>query len=257
MDRTQLQQRLQAGLIHLAASALVATVVTALIFLIWYPPPLAAAQGVSRLLLVLIGVDVALGPLTTTIIFDRGKKSLKFDLSVVVLLQLAALLYGLASIYGGRPALIVFNQDRFDAVPASMMDPGSLELAKQQGKPGLPWLRPRVVAALIPTDADELRALMLSSSMGGADLPELAQYHVSYAEAAAAVIRKCRPLSELRSVNPMEETEWQAVLDSLPLPEAEMAYLPLKAKVKDGAVIVNRQTAEVIRILDLQPRWSR
>jgi len=256
MMRLNLKERLRAGLVHLLASSLVAAAVAALIFLAWYPTPLAEAQGVSRLLLLLIAIDVTIGPLVTTLVYDRRKKSLKFDLAVVVLLQLGFLLYGLHAIHGGRPALIVFNVDRFDAVPASMMDPGGLELARQQGKPGLPWLRPRIVAALVPADLQERNALTLSSGMGGADLPELAQYHVPYAEVAAAVLPRVRPLSELRSVNPIDDSEWQSLLDSLPLPEPAMGYLPLKAKVRDGAVIVNRQNAEVIRILLLQPKWK-
>ncbi len=40
-----LKQRLQAGLVHLSASCLVAA--AALILLVWYPAPLADAQGVS------------------------------------------------------------------------------------------------------------------------------------------------------------------------------------------------------------------
>ena len=40
----------------------------AVIFLLWYPGALAGAQGVSRLVLIMIGVDVVIGPLITLIV---------------------------------------------------------------------------------------------------------------------------------------------------------------------------------------------
>lgn len=257
MNKTRLKQRLQAGLVHLCASILIAGAAAALIFFAWYPSPLAEAQGVSRLLLVLIGVDVAIGPLITVIVFDRRKKSLKYDLATVVALQLGALVYGLHSIYEGRPALIVFNVDRFDAVAAGSLELTGLKKAKEEGKPGLPWLRPRIVGARIPADPAERHLLMLSSAQGGADLPELAQYHVPYSEITAEVQATARPLSELKEVNDLDESRWQALLQSLSSPQTDLAYLPLKAKVRDCVVIVNRRNAEVIRILPLQPKWRR
>lgn len=256
MDATPLNERFRAGLVHLGLSALVASVVTALIFLAWYPAPLDKLQGVSYLLMVVIGVDVTLGPLLTTILFDRRKgKWLFLDLGIVAALQLSALVYGVHSLYGGRPALIVFNIDRFDAVSASAMNEEGLELARQQGKPPLPRLKPRVVAALMPDSVEERNKIMFAATQGGADLPELAQYHVPYEQATDIVLRKARPLAELRAVNEMDEGDWQEMLHSLPQPEAELGYLPLKAKSLDGVAIVDRKTAAVVRILPLQPKW--
>ena len=48
------------------------------------------------LILLMIGVDVVIGPLLTLIVFDPKKKHLKFDLVVIAALQLAALAYGSA-----------------------------------------------------------------------------------------------------------------------------------------------------------------
>ena len=257
MNIDSLKQRLWAGLIHLVASLLVAAAVAALIFLVWYPAPLAETQGVSRLLLILIAVDVTIGPLITTLVFDRRKKSLKLDLAIVVVLQIGFLLYGLHSIYGGRPALIVFNVDRFDVVPAGSMDMEGLRIAREQGKPGLPWMRPRIVGALLPADPQERNELMFSSGQGGSDLPQLAQYHVPYEEVRTQVLGKMQDVAELKDLNQLDEPAWQALLQSLPLPEAGLAYLPLRGKVRDGVVVVNRKTGEVLRILLLEPRWHR
>ena len=50
-----------------------------------------------------IGVAVVIGSLITLVIFDLKKKALKFDLSVIAALQLAALAYGCHVRFESRP----------------------------------------------------------------------------------------------------------------------------------------------------------
>ena len=88
--------RWQASALHLALSAAIAVLVVTLMLLVWYPQQYFTAMGGDTLILILIGVDVVVGPLITLIIFDPKKKGLRFDLAVIAALQLAALAYGAA-----------------------------------------------------------------------------------------------------------------------------------------------------------------
>lgn len=108
--------RIKAFLIHLAISIVVALAAMALVFGLWYPSPLHAALGVTGIFLLLLAVDVVLGPCLTLVVFKPGKKTLVFDLAVIVVLQAAALVYGLYTVAEGRPAWLVFAHDRFDVV---------------------------------------------------------------------------------------------------------------------------------------------
>ena len=94
MLRLESLNRWKAAAIHLSLSALIAATVVTVMLLVWYPPPHFHAMGGEGLLKVLVGVDVTLGPLLTLIIFNPKKKSLRFDLSVIAALQVAALAYG-------------------------------------------------------------------------------------------------------------------------------------------------------------------
>jgi len=60
-------------------------------------------------------VDVILGPLITLTVFNRSKprSELVRDLTVVGLIQLAALGYGLWTVFVARPVHLVFEYDRF------------------------------------------------------------------------------------------------------------------------------------------------
>ncbi len=74
--------RWKAAGIHLSISILIGLVVGALLFGVWYPPPFFHAAGADMLVLLLVGVDVVLGPLLTLIVFKSGKRGLKFDLAL-------------------------------------------------------------------------------------------------------------------------------------------------------------------------------
>jgi len=257
ISRTSLIARIQAGLIHLCISCVVALGAAALVFLVWYPAPLSTVQGVSRLVLILISVDVIIGPLITTIVFDRSKKSLPFDLGVVATLQLVALLYGLHAIFIARPALLVYNIDRFDVVPALDVDQNSLAAALQKGGTPLSWWGPEIVAARLPKETSARNKILFSAVRGGADLPQLPEWHVPYASESAAVRARLRPLAELRKVNKMSAQGWKEFTHTLPLPESELGYLPLSAKVRDGSVIIRRNDGEIVRIVLLEPYWPQ
>lgn len=103
-----MKDRLIASAIHLLISLVVALLILALLFLLWFPSPLmslGAVQGVQLILL----VDLVIGPLLTLLVFKKGKASLLFDMSVIVALQLGALTYGLVTVYGQTPSHLVLT----------------------------------------------------------------------------------------------------------------------------------------------------
>jgi hypothetical protein len=105
-----MKDRLIASGIHLGISLLVAVFILLLLFLVWFPSPLmglGAVQGVQLILL----VDLAIGPLLTLVVFRRGKPSLVMDLSIIVVLQVAALTYGLITVYSQTPSFLVLTYE--------------------------------------------------------------------------------------------------------------------------------------------------
>ena len=105
--RLNLKERAMAFVVHFSASVVVGLATFGLIWLVWYPPPLLQTQGILDIYALLLMVDVVAGPTLTFLIFNKAKKSLKFDLAVIVVLQLSALVYGLNTVYQGRPVFFV------------------------------------------------------------------------------------------------------------------------------------------------------
>ena len=61
-------------------------------------------------------IDIVAGPLLTLIVYNRAKPELKRDVSVVGLLQLAFLGYGLHTAWVSRPIFLVGAVDRFTLI---------------------------------------------------------------------------------------------------------------------------------------------
>lgn len=112
------RDRLQASGIHLCISACVALLVAILVIAVWYSFPHHEVSGGHELFLLVVGLDLVLGPLITFAVFGRKKPwtELRRDLAVVALLQLAALFCGLWTVFVARPMQMNFELDRFRVV---------------------------------------------------------------------------------------------------------------------------------------------
>ena len=103
MLNSSLKFRLKAFAYHLGISVFIALVSLYIVFMVWHPAPLAKAVGVTYIFIMMLAIDAVLGPLLTLIIAKKDKKSLKFDLSVIIALQVAAFSYGIYNIAISRP----------------------------------------------------------------------------------------------------------------------------------------------------------
>lgn len=241
--------RFKALLVHLFGSMLLACSALAVIYWLWYPTPLAAAVGVSSIVLLLLAVDVVLGPILTFAVYQPGKKSLRFDLLVIVVIQLVAFVYGMSAIAQGRPAWLVFNADRFDVVQASDLDTRYLSDAMPEFRDP-PWSGPAWVASANPEDVEKRNQLVMESALGGSDLPQRVDLYRPLAQEAENIRARAKPLSDLELFNSPE-----AVADAVDAwPKAD-AWLPAMARSQPMVVLVERGAARPLAIIDLRP-WE-
>ncbi len=141
------KERLRAAGIHLLISLAIAALAAALVFGLWYPQPYPELSGGRELFLLVVSVDVVMGPLITLAIFNRKKpwKELRRDLAIVGLLQLAALGYGLWTVAVARPVHLVFEYNRFRVVHAIEV-PEELIAQAPPGITPLPFTGPDVLS---------------------------------------------------------------------------------------------------------------
>jgi hypothetical protein len=245
---------------HLAVSAIVVGIVCALIFLVWYPHPYFQAVGAWNVLRVLIGVDLVLGPLLTLVVYKPGKWGLKFDLAVIAIVQLAALLYGTTVIYTERPYYTVFAVDRFNVIARRDVDPAQLadpELMAEQRIGAKPLRGPLLVVASRPQDPESFNRLIEETLFGGRpDIERRPEFWGRYTDRTAEVLAQARPLAQLKAQRPLAAKNIEQAAAKLERDESTLAFLPVIAKNRDLAMLVDSATGMPLGALDVDP-WLR
>ena len=242
---------------HLCISILLVSSALAVIILLWYPAPYFEAMGVGKILLILAVVDVTIGPLITLIIFNPVKKTLKCDLTFIAMLQVLAMIYGIHTVYAGRPVYVVYCINMFTLVSAADILPVDLHKAKDLS---LPVTGPRIVAARLPTDPKERERIMFSSVQGGSDVQQMPQHYLPYEAVAAEVKMKMLPfdlLMKYQSKVKMSEAQTLivGVISKKGLQMTDVGFVPMRGKAKNLTVMVRRSDASIVDILPVNP-WG-
>lgn len=243
--------KLKATLIHLGISAVI--VLSFLIFVrsYWYPEPFFSISGLSTILIMIVAVDLVLGPLLTFIVFKSNKPTLKFDLATIAAIQLAALSYGAYTVYQAHPLYITYAIDRFSPINASEVEPTNAkfpELNKSK------LTGPTLVYLQKPTDRAEMSKITMEVMSGKADLDARAEYYFPLNQKIDEVLSRSLNINIFA-----KKTEHKVKLDAFITKHGkkleDYAFLPLIGKEKDVLWAFDRKTREPVGIVEISP-WS-
>jgi hypothetical protein len=235
---------------HLGLSLAVAALAAALVFFVWYPYPYREISGGRELFFLVVAVDVVLGPLLTFAIFNHKKpwKTLQRDLSIIVVLQLAALAYGLWTVAVARPVHLVFEYDRFRPIHAIEVDESLLEKAPASLR-SMPWTGPTPIGLRQLQGNEKMEATMIALS--GVHLGLQAQYWQPYEASRADVLKAGKPLAELRKRFTKEAALIDQAVRDAGQPEAKLLWLPMNGRKDFWTVLVDAQTAQPLAFLPI------
>ncbi len=250
---TPLRERMRAAGIHLLLCIAIAAAVLALVYLAWYPAPMPALLGVGSILLIMLGCDVVIGPLFTLIVFDRRKKSLRWDLGIIAAVQCAALVYGLVTVYQGRPAFVVFVKDRYELVSPSDLRAEDIAAAGDRDAARVDPLRPRWVTARMPDSAEERSAILMEAMSGGRDVQHFPRLYVEHTGLDHEALAKAQPLDRLRTLNPARLAELDAQVARTGRAAGELVFVPIHGPSADGAALIGRSDGKLLAVTSLVP----
>jgi hypothetical protein len=246
--------RWKAFSIHLVLSATIALGVALLMLLVWYTPSFFSASGGQRLLLIILAVDITLGPLITLVIFNtkKSRKALTFDFSVIAVLQFAALFYGMSVMFQSRPVFVAYMKESFALATADQISEADLTKSKYPNFKSLPLTGPVYVYAEMPTNTNEKGDVELGTALGKG-LQCFPQHYRPYTEHMKIAGREAKPLEELKKLNEGRITDINQAILSSGRSEAELGFLPLRALDMDLTVLLGKSDGKVIEILQMRP----
>ena len=245
-----MEKRLRASALHMTVSLLVAGLAALMVFGLWYPFPYREFSGGRELFLLVVLVDVVLGPLITLVVFNRTKtrRHLAMDLTVVGLLQLAALYYGLWTVFVARPVHLVFEYHRMAVVHAVDVPPELLAQAPADLQ-ALPLTGPTLLS-LRPLRSSEIVESVMQAIGGIAQAAQPSLWQ-PYETSRADILDESQPVEQLKQkFADKYRTIDQAVVQT-GLPIERLRYLPLLARKNAWTVLIDSETAQPVGFIEL------
>jgi len=246
--------RLKIALRNLVISQIIIIIFLIFAYLVWFPYSFSDLGGFTETALMLIFVDLVLGPLLVFIVFKEGKKYLKFDINVLLAIQVAAFLFGAHALFLKHPAYIVFTGDRFTLTNVSHLYPQ--QTWHTQFKKSF-FSSPKFVVAKLPSDALKQSNLILDIVFNQTpDLDRRPEYYHSFEKHTETTLAKSIPINKLLSNTKTKQKLAEFLEQHGGKPEA-YAYFPLSGNNKKEFIwVFDRVSAKPIGLIDSDP-WIK
>ena len=196
--------------------------------------------GVGSIFMLVLVVDVVCGPLLTLVLASprKSRRERWLDFSLVGLIQLTALGYGLHSVWAARPVALVFEVDRLVVVTANQLQADALPSAPE-GLRRVPWIGQLKASTRPPRNSDEVVRGMEQGS-AGISLAQQPDWWRPWSEGLEGMRRYAKPLSELMERRPEAKQYLQDAAQDTGRTVQELRYLPL----------VSNKTLDWVALLD-------
>lgn len=242
LDLARYRVAAQAAGIHSLCSVLVAALAAWVVFAVWYAYPYRELSGGRELFLLVVSVDVVCGPLLTLVLFNpkKPRKELWMDLSLVALIQLAALGYGMWTVWQARPLYLVHEVDRYKVIAAPDVDEKALQALPANLKSQF-WAGPKTVGIRPPINAEEHNTVLFEAVAGGRDYGARPEFYIPYeGKVALNALKRAKPLSVFLEKYPEQKAAAQELAAKKGADLAQWHYLPIIAR-KDWIAVLDQQ----------------
>lgn len=248
--------RWRASGIHLCVSLLIASLVVALLYCLWFPQPYFIVARASDLILIFMGVGLAIGPLLTLIVFSPRKppRVIRSDLAVIVGIQIIALIYGVSVIFQERPVFVVGEVDRLVLVSARELSPADLAKARIPHASVIPWTGPRLVG-VVPPDGPDAFDVIASAMKGGKDISHMPQYYVPYRDVASQILERAYPLEDLKVRSSRQRNYIAAIQHRERLQGNDLRFVPLTRSGRFFTAMIGSKDSQPVVVIDIDP-WE-
>ncbi len=218
----------------------------------WFPFSYSLLGGFHKTALMLIFVDIVLGPLLVFIVYKKDKKYLTFDINVLLSIQLAAFFYGAYALYLKHPAYNVFVNDRFKLVNISFTSPDKIRYESLKTSF---FSKPKMAYTELPTDLNERAQFMLGVDLfGEPGIDQRADLYQPHTQAIDKILNKqLDPLLLFNSS--FSKLKLKKFTNRHGGVVSNYAFFPISGNNKKEAVfVVNKKSAEAVGIIDMSPK---
>jgi len=246
------REKFVATAVHFLVTLCLAATAAALIFLVWFPDPLQTMIGGTELFVLVIGCDLALGPLISLVIYNsrKSRRKLVMDYAIVGVVQMAALIYGVSILAGTRPVYVAFSTDRIEVVTAREIQRDELAQAKDPKYSSLPWTGPRFVAIEVK---DSERVDALDKALAGREEHVRPKFYVPYESKVEEIRARAKPLAELTHGRPKVQPLVDEAMKKIDVPPARVKWLGAHHQRGFWTALIDVETGKPLTYIDFDP----
>jgi len=245
--------RFKAFGLHVTASTCLFLVALGILYFGWYRWPGWYLTGATTIVLMMAGIDVVLGPLLTFVIASPNKprRELARDIAIIATVQLAAMGYGLTTLWHGRPLYYTFSTRFLEMVQASDLSPQQIELGRKLNPDFAPYWNslPRWVYAPLPKDPKVVQQIIQNSIGGGDDVIQMPRYFRPWQEGIAELRKELRPVTKMTELGVHDKQVAGMRMLGLGVTPDEPIALPMMGRGKPLVGVVDPATGQVRALL--------
>jgi hypothetical protein len=244
-----MKYRLRAFALHLLGSTCLLSLAVGGLYLGWYRWPGWYLTEVTKVLALVVLVDLVLGPTLTFLVAAPKKlrRVLARDIAIIVTVQLAALVYGWVTLWQGRPLYYTFSVDRLEIVQASDLKPDEIAQA-QRANPALAphwYSRPRWIYAPLPDDPEVAAKIVNGAVFGGDDIIDMPRYFKPWTAGLGQLRSKLQTVADVKGLNAGERRRMQARMASLGLSPGQRNAMVMWGDIRRVLVIFDVETLNI------------
>jgi hypothetical protein len=244
-----MKTRFKAFGLHLLASIIVLTGILGILYFGWYRWPGWYLTEVAQVVMIMVGVDVVLGP-TLTLIIARSTKPrrvLARDIAVIVAVQLCALIYGATSLWNGRPLYYAYSETLLQLVQAYDIDAKESALGLKLNPQLAPhWYSlPRWIWAPLPQDAAESQRIVVSTLTGGDDVISMPRYFKPWEQGLPVLRTKLKKVDDVVYFAKGDKKRLKERMAAAGLPADQLNSMPLTGRGPPLLVVFDPTTVTI------------
>lgn len=243
--------KLWAILSHAGISLLIFLVILYFIVFHWYPFPLFETDGGWQGIRIIATVDIVLGPLLTFIVYKPGKKGLAFDLTVIGVIQLCALTYGIWMVHQERPVAVVFVEDHFRTLPVYHLEEAGVKSSEliRFGED-----LPAMIFLNVPEDADQFYEIQKMALSSRRNIYLLGEYYQPLTDINRSRIRKHGlDMETILKDRPEDMEIYRQYINSNKERADMLLFYPLYSRFSISIVSVDKNSLKLLDNLGISP----
>jgi hypothetical protein len=248
-----MKYRLRAFALHLLGSTCLLSLAIGGLYFGWYRWPGWYLTEVTKVLALVVLVDLALGP-TLTFLVAAPKKQLQVlarDIAIIVTVQLAALVYGWVTLWQGRPLYYTFSVDRLEIVQASDLKRDEIAQAQRDNPALAPhwYSRPRWIYAPLPDDPQLAQKIVNGTLFGGDDIIDMPRYFQPWSAGLPKLRAQLQAVADMKGLSKTERQHMPQRVSALGLDPKERNAILMWGAIRTVLVIFDPATLQIRAML--------